>query len=371
MNCLVKYLACLSLSVPVVAQPQSVVLGDATVVRTSPEEFERIGGVRELRDGSVLVADVGANRVVRLDAELKTGGDVTRSGRGPGETQAVSALFAFRADSSIVRDDVGARAVYLAGARPARTVGRQDGVAIQPDEIIGADTLGSLMGFARRRTARSEVNGRVMQDSLVLLLWNERSAKAESLLTLRGEMRRAVRLSAPELSAPVMQIVRNPLDSEDQALLFADGWIAYAFVSPYRVTWRSPSGAVVRGPQLAQDVVAVDEGIRRAATERESRVTGRPGVDPTAFPDWPSYLPAFLPNALVSAPDGKLLIRRAERAMNDIHYDMVDRQGRAVGTVTVPAACRIVGSGKSYVYVVSTDSDGIERLSQHRWRPLP
>ena len=87
------------------------------------------------------------------------------------------------------------------------------------------------------------------------------------------------------------------------------------------------------------------------------------------FPEFPSTLPTFLPEALLASPDGLLLIARTPTAQTPdwFRYDLVDRAGRLVATLTIPLAQRIVGFGKSSVYVVETDTLGLETLRRHPW----
>jgi hypothetical protein len=165
-------------------------------------------------------------------------------------------------------------------------------------------------------------------------------------------------------------VLRNPLAVGDQALLFPDGWIATAFVAPYRVEWRAPSGAVVRGEPLPFTRQAVDNRIKQQAIDD---TWGRPGSTApkfalTDFPAWPDIVPPFLEDALFALPDGKVAIRRTSLGANrTIQYDIVDRAGKLSGIRRLPPNERIMAFGARSVYVVAVDADDVETLRRHPW----
>jgi hypothetical protein len=77
------------------------------------ESFTSIDGVREMRDGRVLVVD-SREMIVRL-VDLRTGRveRVGRSGRGPGEYALPVALIALGGDSSGIVDEATRRILVV------------------------------------------------------------------------------------------------------------------------------------------------------------------------------------------------------------------------------------------------------------------
>src|SRR5690606_14991727 len=104
------------------------------------------------------------------------------------------------------------------------------------------------------------------------------------------------------------------LSSVESVSIAPDGWVAVATHAPYRVTWRTPDGRVVIGPELAWPAIPVDARERRAHVERVERISGYPL---TALEDenWAARIPPF--GGAFSAlhtPDGHLLLRKMPRA---------------------------------------------------------
>ena len=50
------------------------------------------------------------------------------------------------------------------------------------------------------------------------------------------------------------------------------------------------------------------------------------------------------------------------------HYFVIDRRGRLVGELTLPANEEIVGAGPATLYVAVKDEDDIIRLRRHPWK---
>jgi len=83
---------------------------------------------------------------------------------------------------------------------------------------------------------------------------------------------------------------------------------------------------------------------------------------------FPAKVPPFQREALLAAPDGRLLVRRTVTASRpEGRYDIVDRAGRLMGHVVLPPDERIIGFGLRSVYVVWRDAEGFERLRRHPW----
>ena len=81
---------------------------------------------------------------------------------------------------------------------------------------------------------------------------------------------------------------------------------------------------------------------------------------------WPDYFPPFLEDAVRSAPDGRLWIRRSTLAGEQPAYDIIDAAGRLVEHLRFPARTRIVGFGEGVIYAVRQDEDDLEHLERFR-----
>lgn len=165
---------------------------------------------------------------------------------------------------------------------------------------------------------------------------------------------------------PAVMIAPNRAGSEDQVLLFPDGWIAFAFNDPYRVEWRRPDGRKVGGQRLPF--------VRVRVTEKEicaiiRRTNPKADCARVRVPDVPEVLPAFFDNALVPAPSGDLLVRRAPSATSTFtYYDVVDRTGGLRRVLRLEKNQSIVGCGSRSIYVITEDDVGLQWLTRHPWR---
>jgi hypothetical protein len=164
--------------------------------------------------------------------------------------------------------------------------------------------------------------------------------------------------------------------------MFSDGWIALALMSPYRVDWRRPDGAWVRGQPLPAASVRIDQNEKCAAlVVWAPRANLQCTSEATDRYSWPQFLPPFLgkfantrlgtaPRTanILGTPEGNLLIRRTPSvATGGLRYDVIDRQGQLSGYLMLPASEAIVGFGTASVFTIRTDQDDVQWLRRHRW----
>lgn len=341
------------------------------------EEFSHVIAVRELRDGRVLVSDYRDNRVVVADFATGAVQSIARSGSGPQEFRRADRLFAITGDSTILSDPGNGRWLMLDGDGVVTTV-PPDAPAVEHLRTpIGADSLGRMLGVGGAVNVHQMLAGRGV-DSFVVLLVHRGAARTDTIARLRPP--EAVRPSM--VRSAETRVARGSFSipwwaAGEQAVLFRDGWVAVARLSPYRVEWRSPDGRTIRGAPLPFAPTPIDEREKRAFMERTARRTGRPAQPPATIAEWPDEMPPFssisavlgAPSpALHTAPDGRLLILRMPTAdAPDTRYDVIDRSGRLVGELILSFNEAIAGFGTGSVYVVSIDSDGIQRLRRHPW----
>jgi len=347
------------------------------------EGFSRIGWVRELADGRLIVVDQFERRLVVVDFRTGAVRDIARAGQGPGEVRIIYGLVALGGDSTLVEDRQARRWLIFDGERAVATVISAPRAPVPA--LAGADGRGRLLdiqGFAFRRSPGVPYTPmRVNAESvLVLVRYRERggrgadpgapgrlASRIDTIARLRGAGRgqTLVWRSAPPPAS--WWLLENPLAAEEQALLFQDGWIALAFADPYRVEWVTPEGSRVRAAPMAETPVAVDDRVRRALIAwRWPKVT--PPFTSDQLPPWPATLPPFLNDALLAAPDGRLVIRRTYNPFAPAtSYDIVDRKGTLSGRLVLKANERLVGFGARSAYVVAKDENDVEWLRRHPW----
>jgi hypothetical protein len=338
------------------------------------ETFSRITSIRELPDGSLLVADQGDSRLALLNFASKTVTAIGRSGDGPGEFRTVGWVFRLPGDSTLFTDVFLSRWFILTGSKIVETISERMPVnRLLLSELSGVDSFGHVLGVRGSVFTGDAPRLRGNADSLVLLLANRRTQLADTLEVLKGRGSRGYVREPPKGGQMPRLIFGSPLASEDQALLFQDGWIAVARTEPYRVDWRAAGGRWYRGNPLPYQPVKVDDREKCAATER---FLGRQGpCDPAGLPGWPGLVPPFLPPtlqsllpSLLAMPDGRLAIARTPTTRSrSYQYDLIDRSGRLVGVLDLEKNERLLGFGVRSVYVVVTDDDGVQTIRRHPW----
>jgi hypothetical protein len=357
--------------------PVALRAGDASL----DAEFTRVTSIRELRDGRVLIAG-GGNLPLSI-GDFRTGGvvQVGREGDGPGEYREVTRIHALGGDSTLLEDRRRLRWIILDGSRAVATFASWTEGARGPT-VAAVDGRGRVLEM--RVSKYGEAPGfPVMQyasnaESLVVLVHRDiiaamagRAVRAEpdTVARLRGQFRglRVARRGTFR-DAPVLFELHNPLGVEEQATLFPDGWLALALVDPYRVDWITPDGRRLAGRPLPFTPTKVDD-----LQMRQAIVTWGPGgrqsiFAPDDFPNWPDRLPPFHNDALVAAPDGRLLVQRTPNALEPFTlYDIVDRAGELTGRLKLATTERIIGFGVHSVYVLVTTDDDTQRLRRHPW----
>ena len=360
--------------VPAGAQPMRTLrLGAST--GTLDAEFTVVTSVRELRDGRVLVTDGRERKLFVGDFRTRAVQQVGRNGSGPGEYGMVGFLRPLAGDSSIMLDAMARRWLLLDGAT---IVGQQSpdhpAVLASGGFFTHSDTLGHVL--TRRVPERADgltVTDR--RDSSNLVLVRRSTGVAQTVARVRNVERRIEidRASDGRITRSSSMVV-GPLRSEEQAVLFADGWLAIARLDPFRVDWRAPTGAWTRGAPLPVPEIRVTARERDAFFARNPNAFGPssvPGLPATPRPtasDFPATVPPFALAAVSDGPAGLLLIKRHRSAdVGPSHYLLVDRRGALVGELVLPDNTSIVGAGPRSVYVVVKDEDDLQTLRRHAW----
>ena len=83
-------------------------------------------------------------------------------------------------------------------------------------------------------------------------------------------------------------------------------------------------------------------------------------------PEYASVKPAFEPDGIVAAPDGRIWVSRSMPAKSkQVVYDVFDRRGARVDRIAFSANSRVVGFGKSAVFVAELDADDVPRIRKY------
>jgi hypothetical protein len=349
---------------PAIASAQQVprvVLAPASA--SLPEEFSSVLWARELEDGRVIVSDARDGRVVVADLRAGEVQQISRRGQGPGEYPAARPVWRINRDSSVLVDSPR-RWLVFDGARIVATLAPDaPGVATTKGIARGVDELGNVYS-----AEFLPPGNRPIGDSTALMRIKRSNGQADTVARLKALVPRRTSSANKdgyfEFSLPIAAMA-------DEAVPFADGWVAVVRSEPYRVEWRAPDGKWTRGAPLPYTPIRMDDKEKRAFMMRLAAPTGKTPSPPDSIPDWPATVPAYRsPVQLLAATDGRLLIPRLATADNPgTRYDIVNRRGSLDAQLVLPANARVVGFGPSSVYLAVTDDDGIQRLRRHPWPP--
>jgi hypothetical protein len=318
----------------------------------SEEEFSRVTSVVELTDGSVLVTDSKDELVLRFEPGLSSSVSLGRRGSGPLEFVHASPLTLVAADSAWQLDLASQRLLVFTGVGPVAQPEWPEAWGLL-HTFHGADTLGAALLSYSPRGGPGE-----QSDSIRIILVERSTGVGDTVAKLR-----------PDRPWQPGKSNRAYPDDLEQAHISPDGWIAVVRFHPVRVDWRSPDGTWLVGKPLGIPDIEVNDAEREFYLKHSGATTSPPGWLQTI--DWPeraSPIPFQLYPTM--APNGWVVLRRrASTKWPDGIHDIVDRDGRLVAQLQLQPEQKIVGYGKASVYVVTTDEDGLQRLSRHPWPP--
>lgn len=370
----VLVMAMVGTSASATAQPVQVVTLGAPEWR-SAHEFSEAFSARELKSGELLVTDRREREFFMISADGKGIRGIGRAGDGPGEYRVPGWLMALGGDSTVLTDLQSGRWLIYAGATFVRALTRADPAVSRLRALPGgADNQGRALAFVGiNRPGTQRMYGTEfpsVADTVGFVLVDRRTGRPDTVARgvggYVGPSNDVRRTSGGQV---IVHILNGALVTHDQAILFPDGALAVVTVAPYGVRWltRDARGRFASGPwrRLPDEEIRVNDAEKAFAM----RKYWRSDYTVEEMPHWPARLPPFLERALLPGPDGSVLVARTTSANHpEPRYDVVDRTGRLVRQLQLPANSRVVATGVRSLYVVRVDEDGIERLERHGWR---
>lgn len=338
-------------------------------VAAAAEPLSSIAGLRELSDGSILVADGLEGRLVQMPVDLASMTPIGREGAGPNEYRTPDALFAIAADSTLMVDLGNGR---LAVLDPNGAIVRSFPIAGGEGPRLAIRLPGAVDADGRiyfRQRGRPGPGG--IPDSGSVARFDPRSDETVTL----------ARVKTPEMStqesgpanARSVEMRPVPLSPEDAWTATAEGRLVVARQGP-DTYWLDfvGAGAPSRGPEIAYDPLPVRARDREAwiaglsgalgvSIEEENgrrRMSFSRGGAPAVEADdleWPETKPAFPGEGLVESSEGNFWLQRHVAAGEPTRYDVLDASGRRIGIVHLPADRSLEGFGDGAVYLSRSD----------------
>jgi hypothetical protein len=375
----------LLLALPVIARGQPAPTIKLVVDAKVPLEWTTVRGVRELKDGRVIVLDSRDQAVKLVDFESGSASMIGRKGSGPGEYQLPLALFALPGDSSVVFDMANSGAPLV--ITPAGKAG-DPLPGMRAEGAVGFLNVGGKFD-ARGRIYRRGYGITIGRDPIERL--DRATARIDTVAFFDGRVISPLRpLAGPGGERP--KVVRAgkpvPFASLRQFAVTTNGTVILLSPEPYRVSFVD-GGKQTDGPVISYErlrVTDADKAAWRAERAKPvaaimynrdgSQTAGYRQPPPADEPDaWPDFLPPYairgvLVDRIQVAPNGAIWIERAIHANSPPLYDVLTSSGALSYRVTLPARTRIVGFGAKGIYAVTLDDDDIEHLERFRFPPM-
>lgn len=280
------------------------------------EPFSQVAGLRELRDGRVIVADPRDKVVSVIDFRSGASASIGREGSGPQEFGMPMRLYAAPADTTLLFDPLNSRYLVIGpDAKPINTFRLEDGMpGLRPPQgpgaapgapgapgqgrpqvaapggqgrgpgggpggiqMIGAgftaraaDARGRLYGEGSALTQGPD--GRPVSADSVPLLRYDRATRRMDTLTFIVLPKSNTQVSGSQGNMRVMIGGANPLMPRDEWAVFPDGRVAVARAATYHIDFIAPDGTKRSGPRIAYTPIRMnaaeirhEEGLRNAA----------------------------------------------------------------------------------------------------------
>lgn len=334
----------------------------------SAEPFSQISGLRALSDGSLLVSDGLEGRLLKVSSDLSSARTIGREGAGPSEYRTPDVLYPMAADSTLMVDlGNGRTAVLSPSGQIVRTSPMSSGDGMQMQLMLpGAVDQAGRVFF---RGTGMMVGG--IPDSAAVRVFDPRTEEVTDVAMFK----------LPEMNQETSGGTNNrnniirpvPLSRQDSwtATPGGDLVLARSGERSYWLEFVGPQGTR-RGPEIAytpQRVTGEDKkqwaedmsnalGVGIENDNGRMRTTfsrgGRGEPDPDDF-EWPETKPAFPAAALSMGSDGNIWLLRHTEAGRPPTYDVLDMQGRRVGTVILPEDRTLEGFGDGSIYLSRTD----------------
>ena len=253
------------------------------------EPFTQVTGVRELRDGRLVVIDPRDKTVQVVDFGKGTATMLGREGSGPGEYGLPLRLMALPGDTTAIADMLNNRLLLI---NPNATVGGFLDLNVPPPAGGRGDGRGPRMMIGSSMPQASDAKGRMYVqgapftmtdngpqslDSVPMIRWTRASGKRDTVAWLRmppnanqitsrggrGNQRVMVRMGggAPFYGADLMAVA-------------PDGRVAIVHHEPYSVDFVSETGQRTRGQPIRHDRIRISEGHKAEWRERQKSATG-------------------------------------------------------------------------------------------------
>lgn len=349
-----------------------------------PEDFGSVQTVRELADGTLLVADPLGGSLYHVDMDAGSRTPIGSEGQGPGEYRQPDAVWPLPGDSTLVVDLGNARLMTLGPTLEFGTTSPLSAGDPRTGMVMALPQAVDSEGFVYAQ-AMGGMRGGPPPDSGVVLRIERGSFALDSVARFKlQETRRTESGSGSERNVSISAV---PLSPEDAWGVAPDGSIVVARSLDYHVEWFGPDGSMTAGDPVDFEVVSIGTAEKEEFVRTRAQSGGGIGISvsmedggamTTSFQrggggntreidqyEWPETKPPFYDQRIVVDPRGRAWVRRHVEAGEDATYDLFDRSGAHVITYTIENNKRVIGFGPRSIYVVAYDEFDLNYLERY------
>ena len=382
-------LTCISVATAAQVPERRLTKPDATF----SEAFGLVGGLRELRDGRVLIADPLGQALMVVDLVAGTADTIGRVGAGPGEYKQPDGVFPLPGDSTLLVDLGNGRLTVLG---PDLSFGETTPIA-QGGQGHGAGQGGPMSGMNTVLPRGTDSQGRVyfqalgmgmrpggqLPDSAAIMRWDRATGAFDEVGRVKLQERRT-ETSGGRMEQRV-RLIQTPLSPQDAWAVGWNGRLAMARTDGYYLEWIEPGGGRARGDDVSYRPVRIrgaekEEWVNRSSSDGLMiRVEMNSGVRSMTFGrggggggqtdvddyEWPDAKPPFVASGVRVTPEGDAWVRRSVAAGDAPIFDVFGADGQLKERVTLPVGREIVGFGRAHVYVVLRDEFDLQWLERY------
>jgi hypothetical protein len=361
------------------------------------EPFSQIAGVRELRNGRVILADSRDKviQIVDFNGEAKK---IGREGSGPAEYGMPMSIFAAPGDTTWIFDALNSRYLVIdPSGKPVSTFTMADAPTgpqrVGPGGPIrggiglgfaqGIDALGRL--YFRVPSVRLGNDGPSISDTTPIVRWDRRTKAVDTVGVLVNPPAPAPR-TVPDggggggVRVSIRMGAAQPFGSADTYVVTPAGDVAVIRAHDYHVDW-IVKGKTIAGPPIRYDRVKVTPADKQAWAEARKNATatmvtndnGNRSVRnmPASALEGDVTFPEFkgpFSSGAVAAPNGQVWLPKYMPFDAPPTYDVIDNTGKVVSRVVLPKKTRLLGFGAGTVYLARSDDDDLQYLQRYRWQ---
>ena len=376
-------------------QPRQWTVSRMEAEYSDPFTCVRMGSVRELADGRLMVADASEKRLEIIDFRTGASTPLGRQGAGPGEWGLPLSLSAL-GDTTLLYDPQNNRLLRIApnGAIADATIPLPAG--------RGGFSLSGPRGYdaqGRLYYQGSAINvspGQPLEtsDSVAIARFDPRSGRIDTVAYLKVPRPEVQQSGGGTQQRITISMAPNPFLPSATWAVAPDGRVAIITPEPYRIEWVNANRTRSAGPALPYQrlrVTDADKSARGGGPQCSFSITrssgggtsgfqtsvraavgggGGGGDGPAPRTDWPEFKPPFLASNAsppVASPAGHIWIERTRAANDPVPvYDVFDAQGRLIARATMPRGSRLLGFGRGVVYLSRMDEDDLVYIQ--RWK---